>query len=208
MSSLHVPYHLSKLTLKVIIFSIHIDWSRDRAPQIRLRRFGLCALYKLLSSLSLSLSLTRSCQESWQDLAKIRRSCQVLTKILPSIEIGTILAKLHEVLERSWPKSCAGNFFRKGHYWICNCMFFVLLVWYVSMQFWYVSMQFSPFETCFFNFIQVVISNNLLFKDLEYHSPSYQSSSSSDMTGHQSWLYCGAFITCSVSSLIALFCFS
>ena len=46
MSSLHVPYHPSKPTLKLIIFSTHLDWSRDRAPQIRLRRFGLCALYK------------------------------------------------------------------------------------------------------------------------------------------------------------------
>ena len=46
MSSLHVPYHLSKPTLKLIIFSTHLDWSRDRAPQIRLRRFGLCTLYK------------------------------------------------------------------------------------------------------------------------------------------------------------------
>ena len=43
MSSLHVSYHLSKPTLKLIIFS---TWSRDRAPQIRLRHFGLCALYK------------------------------------------------------------------------------------------------------------------------------------------------------------------
>ena len=42
----HNPYHLSKPTLKLIIFSTHLDWSRDRAPQIRLRRFGLCALYK------------------------------------------------------------------------------------------------------------------------------------------------------------------
>ena len=50
MLSLHVPYHLLKLTLKLIIFSFHLDWSRDRAPQIRLRRFGLCAPYKLLFS--------------------------------------------------------------------------------------------------------------------------------------------------------------
>ena len=46
MSCLHVPYHLSKPTLKLIIFSTHLDWSRDRAAQIRLRRFGLCSLYK------------------------------------------------------------------------------------------------------------------------------------------------------------------
>ena len=52
MLSLHVPYHLLKLTLKLIIFSFHLDWSRDRVPQIRLRRFGLCAPYKLLFSFS------------------------------------------------------------------------------------------------------------------------------------------------------------
>ena len=44
MSSLHVPYHLSKPTLKLIIFSAHLDWSRDRAPQICLRCFGLCTI--------------------------------------------------------------------------------------------------------------------------------------------------------------------
>ena len=33
--NLHLPYHLSKPTLKLIIFSTHLDWSRDRAPQIR-----------------------------------------------------------------------------------------------------------------------------------------------------------------------------
>ena len=46
MSSLHVSYHPSKSTSKLIIFSTHLDWSRDRVPQIRLRRFDLCALYK------------------------------------------------------------------------------------------------------------------------------------------------------------------
>ena len=57
-SSLHVPYHLSKPTLKLIIFSTHLDWSGDRAPQIRLQRFGLCVLYKL------SLCLCQTA-ESW-----------------------------------------------------------------------------------------------------------------------------------------------
>ena len=35
-SSLHVPYHLSKPTLKLIIFSEYLDGARDRTPQIRL----------------------------------------------------------------------------------------------------------------------------------------------------------------------------
>ena len=41
-----------KANLKTPLFSAH--WSRDRAPQIRLRRFGMCALYKWLLSLALS----------------------------------------------------------------------------------------------------------------------------------------------------------
>ena len=46
--------------------------------------------------------LTRSCQEVWQDLAKILpRSYQDLTKILQKVEIGTILARPHDVLPRS-----------------------------------------------------------------------------------------------------------
>ena len=49
-SNQHLTYHLSKPTLKLIVFNTHLDWSRDRAPQIRLRRFGLCALYKWLLS--------------------------------------------------------------------------------------------------------------------------------------------------------------
>ena len=44
-SKLHLLSHLSKPTSKLVIFSTHLDWSRDRAPQIRLRRFGLFALF-------------------------------------------------------------------------------------------------------------------------------------------------------------------
>ena len=41
MLSTHVPWHLLKLTLKLIIFSLHLDWSRDRAPQISLATLRL-----------------------------------------------------------------------------------------------------------------------------------------------------------------------
>ena len=78
--------------------------------------------------------LPRSWQDfSWQDLGKIlgkilvrfflgkilprilARSCQDLTKILPRIEIGTILARPHEVLPRSWQDLAkVANFFCKG----------------------------------------------------------------------------------------------
>ena len=52
--------------------------------------------------------LPRSWKDSWQDLAKN------LSKILPRTEIGTILARPHEVLARSW-QDLANFFFVRGN---------------------------------------------------------------------------------------------